>query len=145
MAESHVLSGLVNRRAELAGERADLIGRAKSLKDDIATLEAAIKVIEPSYNLRTLTSKKKQKPNGFFAHGESTSFVLDCLREATAPISTIELATMAAKAKNLELDRHDRQRLDACILTTVSRQRRKGVVVEAGRGADGAIEWRLAQ
>ena len=127
MAESHVLSGLVNRRAEIAGEHAELMNRAKDLKADIATLEAAIKVIEPTYNLRTLTSKKKQKPNGFFAHGESTRFVLDCLRGATAPISTIELATMAAEAKNLELDRSDRKRLDACILTTFSRQRRKGV------------------
>jgi len=90
---------LVNRRAELAGGHSDLISRAKSVKDDMATLEAATKVIEPNYYLRILTSKKKQKPNGFFAHGESTRFVLDRLREATAPISTIELASMAAKAR----------------------------------------------
>jgi len=39
MAESHVLSGLASRRAELAGEHEQLMSRAKSLKVDIATLD----------------------------------------------------------------------------------------------------------
>ena len=144
MAESHVISGLVKRCAELQGERKHHLQTAKAVGKDIETLEAAIKLLDPHFNLGVITPRKKRKANEFFGHGESTRFVLDTLRESDKPVSTIGLGDRVIASKGLELSREDRKRLDACILTTVSRQRSKGVVVEAGRGVDGTIEWVLA-
>lgn len=144
MSDNYALNALVRRCGELHTERSEAEKVVKGLVADIKTIERAIQIIDPDYDLGDVKPRKRVERNPFFKHGESTRFILDSLRESDRPLSTIELATMAAEAKGLELDRGDRRRLDACILTAVSRQRQKGVVKEVGRAEDGTIEWKLA-
>ena len=144
MADSHVLSGLVSKRQELSGEVGQLLSKVKTIKADVDVLDAAIKIIDPSYDLRKLKPKKSRSKNAFFEHGESTRFVLDSLRCSNAPLSTVELADQAARMKGLDTTKIDYKALKACVLTTLSRQRIRGVVVEVGRATDGTIEWELS-
>lgn len=139
---SIVLNGLAKKYQELAGEADSLLAQVEAIRKDQDALKAAIKVLDPDYKIAGKPTKRRTK-NKFFAHGESTRFVLDQLREASAPISTIEMAHLAAKAKGFELDQDGFRALTACMLTALSRQRINGVVKEAGRCADGTIKWRL--
>ena len=144
MAQSIALLGLAKKREELAGEVDSFLVKVDAIRSDIKTLDAAIKIFDPDFDLRSLRPRKRRTKNAFFGHGESTRFVLDTLRESTEPRSTIELADMAATFKGLDIQKIDYNALKACVLTTLSRQRVTGRVVECGRAEDGTIKWELA-
>lgn len=139
---SIVLNGLAKKYQELAGEADSLLAQVEAIRKDQDALKAAITVLDPDYKIAGKPTKRRTK-NKFFSHGESTRFVLDTLREASGPISTIEMAHLAAKAKGFDENEIDFKALTACILTALSRQRINGVVRETGRCADGTIKWEL--
>lgn len=140
MAQSHALSALVEQRNQLASRITALQQEVKRLDADVRTLDAAIKIIEPDFKLTRLKAKRKNRGNDFFEHGEATRFVLSALREGGI-LSTTGIAELAARQKGYR--NPDMKALKACILTTLSRQRVKGVVVEKGRDSDGTIKWQL--
>jgi hypothetical protein len=142
MAQSLVVSGLVTKRSELAGRIKALESEIKALAADVKSLDGAIKIIDPSFNLRTIKAKRLFGKNQFFERGEASRFLLDSLRTATGPISTSELTELARQSKGLP--KQEAKALQACLLTTLSRQRIKGVVVEVGRDQAGAVRWQLA-
>ena len=142
MGESHVLSGLVAKRSELAGRVEEIQQELEKTVDELRTLEKAIRIYDPSYDLRSIRTKRIRKKGKFFEHGEASRFVLDALREADGPISTNGMADLAAAAKGVKAA--DMSGLRACVLATLSRQRINATVVEVGRDEAGSIRWRLA-
>jgi hypothetical protein len=143
MAQSNLLSGLVAKRAEVAGQIQALQRDVAALAADVRTLDGAIRIIDPTYNVRGIRAKRSNRKNQFFTErGEASKFVLDSLRAHRDPISTNELAEIARVQKGL--DAPDLKALRASILTTLSRQRIKGVVIEVGRDETGTIKWQLA-
>lgn len=140
MAQSHALSALVEQRNQLSGRITALQQEVKRLDADVRTLDAAIKIIAPDFKLTRLKAKRQRKGNDFFEHGEATRFVLNALREV-GTASTTDIAKLAVNQKGLR--NPDMKALKACILTTLSRQRVKGVVIEKGRDTDGTIKWQL--
>lgn len=139
---THAIQGLVTKRRELASRIDELRRELVALEHDLSTLDGAIKIIDPGFDLRTIRPKRRVRANKFFANGEASRFVLSVLREAREPISTYDIADLAVAKKGF-VD-PDIKALRACILTTLSRQRKKGVVVEMGRDEAGTISWALA-
>ena len=143
MAQSHVVSGLVAKRSELAGRIKTLQAELRELNDDVSTLDGAIKIIDPDYRLSDIRPRRTNRKNEFFkVHGEGLRFVLETLRDASEPISTTELADLASQRKDMQ--NPDMHALRATILSTLSIQRKKGVIAEVGRDDGGTIQWALA-
>jgi len=92
MAEPHVISALVAKRSELAG----LVDHHKKevvrLSQDVKLLDATIRLFEPDYRIQAIKTKRRQKKNNFFKHGEAHRMILDMLRESGKPLSTKEIA-----------------------------------------------------
>jgi len=144
MSQSHAVSALVSLRNQFAGKMSALQQELDGVSSNIRTLDAAIKLFDPDFKLSTLKAKRTNSKNVFFAkHGEASRFVLQTLREASATLSTNEIAELAINQKGLNRSSIDLKALRACILTTLSRQRIKGIAVERGRDKDGAIMWSL--
>jgi hypothetical protein len=57
MAESHVVSGLVAKRSELAGLVQHYQSEISRLTGDLHHLDAAIKLFAPEFDLRTLPTR----------------------------------------------------------------------------------------
>ncbi|MDD5273817.1 MAG: hypothetical protein PHU14_14005, partial [Methylovulum sp.] len=82
MAETHVISALVAKRSELAGQVAHHKKEAARLSEDVKLLDATIRLFEPDYKTEAISPKRYQEKNAFFKHGEGGRTVLDILREA---------------------------------------------------------------
>lgn len=80
MAESHVISALTAKRAELAGLAAHHRKEMTRLAEDIRMLDASIKLFSPDYRIRSIKPKRYQKKNEFFKNGEARRTILDVLR-----------------------------------------------------------------
>ena len=144
MVESHVMSGLIAKRCDLAGELVQFEKEIKRISAGMEALDVAIKLFDPDYDLRKLKAKRKFNRNTFFKNGEASRLILDLLRTTDRPLNTVELAYGAAKAKGINLETANQNALKACILTVLSRLRTNGTIMEVGRGDNQTIRWSLS-
>lgn len=70
MTHSHAVSGLAAKRSELTGEIAHYQAQIKLLSAQVTHLDAAIKILEPDFDLRTIRAKEYRKRSSIFAHGD---------------------------------------------------------------------------
>lgn len=88
MAESHVVSGLVSKRSELAGQIQHHQNEAQRIAGELDHLDATIKLFDPQYDLRGIRPRAQRRLNPHFKNGESNRMVLDAMREAGDSVTT---------------------------------------------------------
>lgn len=141
MAETHVISALVNKRSELSGLMTHYKKELSRLGEEVKTLDAAIKLFEPDYELDCIKTKQFKRKNSFFKHGECSRMMLNYLRVATSPLSTQDLTLKVITDKGLELSPNDQKALRMTIYSTLSLQAKKGLI--RMDKAEGSALWEL--
>jgi len=140
MAESHVVSGLVAKRSELAGLIDHHQQEAKRLVCDLIHIDAAIKLFSPELNLGTIKPKQYRRYSRLFKQGECHRLSLDALRNAGIPISTVMVAERIMKLKGIPAEQYQ------TVCDSVNNSLRYGENTGKVRrnGMDGAsIVWEL--
>jgi hypothetical protein len=99
MAQSHVVSGLLQKRSELMGlievKRKELDG----LIADLNALDMTCRLFDESVSFSENKPKRLYKKNRLFAHGEASRLVLESLR-GQAGIKIGELADTISQQKS---------------------------------------------
>ncbi len=90
MAESHVVTALVAKRAELSGDLERLYERRDAIKAHVAHLDAVLRLF--CYRGDPAKIKPRRKRNWIFRRGELQRMVIDIERDATAPLHKEEIA-----------------------------------------------------
>lgn len=145
MAESHAVSGLAAKRSELTGEIAHYQALIKRLTADVTHLDAAIKILDPDFDLRTIRAKEYRKRASIFAHGDALVQVLNVMREAAEPITSVQIAETLL-AKHGEMDEKEYNCAAKHVNNALHRLRKKNLVelcgVIPGKGK-GTNLWKL--
>jgi hypothetical protein len=103
MAESHVVTALISKRAELAGLIEHHQKEMGRLADDLAHLDATLKLFSPEIDLRTIRAKAHRMRSRFFRPGECQRLVLDIFREAQgAALSSRQIGEALTARRGLE-------------------------------------------
>jgi hypothetical protein len=102
MAESHVVSGLVAKRGELAGEVEHHRRELQRLTDELGHVDATIRLFDPSYDLGAIRVRQRGHRHQWFRQGECQRLVLEVLREAVEPLSGNALTHALLVRKGLE-------------------------------------------
>jgi len=144
MAESHVVTALVAKRAEMAG----LIDHHKKemtrLAGDLAHLDVTLKLFSPEIDLRTLRAKEHRTRSSFFRPRECQRMVLDVFREAKgAALSSRQIGEALVARKGLEPTTALIERLRKNAIGVVRHLERSGTLIAAGHDGRGAT-WRVA-
>ena len=100
---SPVLSGLIRKRAEMAGEADALRARLAAIAANLGHVDAVIGLFDPAFDLASIRPKRPRAPDAT-KPGEMSRFVLDALREASEPIGTPELTTMLMQARGMDMN-----------------------------------------
>ncbi len=90
MENDHVISGLVRKRAELAGELEKLDARRAAIKAHIANIDAVLRLF--LYQGDPAQIKPKRKRNWMFRRGELQRMVIDIERAAASPLHKDDIA-----------------------------------------------------
>jgi len=143
MAESHVVSGLANKRAEIAG----LIARAQQqigqFRADLAHLDATIRLFAPAMEPETIPPKRIRQTDLRFEPGGLSRRVLDALRRAGAPIRAPDLVRAVMIDNGLDpADRVNFAHVQWKVRDTLKRLGKRGLV--ASEGAGHGVLWRIA-
>lgn len=142
MAESHVISALVDKRSELAGLIQHYQQEINRISGDLGHIDAAIKLFNPEYDLRTISAKAHRERNQYFKPGELGRLILDILRNASEPMTSRQIACSVLDAKSLEQNTKNVERFQIRALDTLRKQAASGVVVN--EVFDDVRVWRVA-
>ena len=147
MSESHVVSGLVAKRSELSGLIQHHQDAMRRLSVDLDHLNAAIKLFDPSFDLRTIKATAHREANPWFKKGESARCVLDALRVAERPLTSRQVGEAILKERGVNSSEiEDWPLFQKTILGALRRLEKKAMVQVAGmvRGPTGSVPtWLL--
>jgi hypothetical protein len=147
MTESHVVSGLVAKRAELTGLIEHFQAQIRQLSMDVDHLDATLLLFNPDYDLLSIKPKGIRSTNPWFLKGEITRLTLEVLKTATAPLSTCDITDALIVRKNIVVEgTKERDRLIKSLLGALQQMKKRDVVEITGRikgPGGGPILWRL--
>jgi hypothetical protein len=91
MVESHVVSALANKRAEITGMIARAQQQLGQFRADLVHLDATIRLFAPAMEPETIPPKRIRQSDRWFEPGCLSRRVLDALRRAGTPIRAPDL------------------------------------------------------
>lgn len=140
MAQSIVMSGLLEKRSELLGTLDHHAQEAERLDEQIRHLDITIKMFDPQVDLRTLPPRRFFQSSRIFAQGECNRLILEILREAGGTLNTQAIAERIALRKGLDKSKMVTAR--ETILESLKRGEKTGKVRRNGREGM-ALLWQL--
>lgn len=142
MAESLVVSGLVSKRAEVAGQIISHQAEINRLQESLSHLDGSIKLFSPEYDLRTIKAKRTNKRNQYFIKGEAQRMTLDVMREAGKPLNSLEITVQLLARKGIEATAAITARIQKNVFAVIHRLEARHIVREIDNGA-GVMKWEI--
>jgi hypothetical protein len=133
------LHTLKQLHAELAGKIDANRKYAETLRAQMVQVEAVMKMLDPAFNVRSISAKRRNTGNPWFKRGTLYRAVLDTLRRAGSPLTADDICKALLAGKSPAATRKQENNLQAAILVAL-RKRNGGAVVGEGMPA----KWRLS-
>jgi len=137
MKNEHVLSGLIAKRAELAGKVETLQREMRETVLAIDHIDAAIRMFDPDADLDDIKPRLPPRQQAF--RGEVSRLVLNALRKAERPMTVSELALLVLAGRGLVADDKPFLRVLGRRVAACHRHLRKKGLVRLTRGIDGPV------
>lgn len=102
MADPHVISALVKKRAELAGEIEATHKRLGEMIEALQKLDDTLLLFDPDYEVEGIKPKAFRPPQDWSKRGEMTRAILNVLRQASEPLTTREVALQVMKERAVD-------------------------------------------
>lgn len=128
MAETHVISALIDKRARIDGEVKARRYQIMRLEMELAHIDAVIKMFRPSYDIASIATKRSftKNPAGL-PKGAGGQHALTVLREAGAALTANEIAGRVLANLGKE-DSPEARRMLACTINSTFTRRKDGAV-----------------
>src|ERR1700722_1327212 len=98
---SHALSGLVTKRAEIAGQITHTRATLRQQLIDLDNIDAAIRIFDPGYDVESIKPKAPSPAYSVSFRGEFVRLILDMMRAAKGPVTTREVAFHVMRERGL--------------------------------------------
>lgn len=144
MAESHVVSGLVSKRSELAGLVEHHRQEIARLGGDLAHLDATIKLFAPDMDIRSVRPKEHRQRNSFFRPGEGPRAILDALRIAGEPLTSRQIVERIMGGRGVELTPHLIEAVQKSLLVAIKGLETKKLVRVVSVAKGNVRSWQIA-
>jgi hypothetical protein len=145
LVNAFVVSALVKRRAELAGDIERAHEALRKMVLDLENLDATILQFEPDFKVETIKPKAFRPPKDWSNRGQMSRIILSVLRQAAEPLTSRDIALELLVER--ALDKHD-QRLLRIMTKRVSvalRLQRQNGVVQCQQGPGQYMLWEIVR
>lgn len=142
MPNEHVLSGLLAKRAEIAGKIEMLEREIRDLIASLDHVDAALRIFDPNVDFESI--KPKIPPRHMAFKGEVSRLILNALRKAGKPLPVSQLTLAVLAGRGLSADDKPfvailSKRVGACL-----RNLRKKGLVKMNRPLGSYGHWEIA-
>jgi hypothetical protein len=143
VSKDHVVSGLIEKRRELAGIIDELQRRLDQHRADLTHIDGTLRVLAVDLDPETIRPKRAYRRNRYFARNELSRLCLGVLRTAAGELlSTDDITGRVIATKGFDLaDAILRAAIREQVGSTVKRLHRNGAIENIGAGR--ASKWRL--
>src|SRR5580704_19169240 len=142
MINSHVISSLRLKRAEISGHIHDLEKRIARQRANLANLDGTIKLFSPGTNPDAIPPKRPYRRTRYFARNELSRLTQDALRTASGPLTSAEIASAVMQAKGMPSDDAAFKEIVVVrALTVLRRLAKRGIVAKSGASRN--AQWAL--
>ena len=142
MAESHVVSGLIAKRSEMAGLIEHHQKAIARLAADLTHVDATIKLFSPEVDLRTVRAKTHRARNQYFKPGECQRLILEIYRDAAGQeLSSRQVAEQMVLRKGFENTSDMIEQMQKNAVAVL--RRLEGKLFQLGNGIGRAQTWAL--
>jgi hypothetical protein len=144
MTETHVVSALRAKRAEISGYIHELEKKIGRLRANLIHIDESLRLFSPGADPDAIPPKRPYRRTRYFAARELSRRCLDTLREANpTPITTAQIAVVIMLAKGYPADDDSLKTVVIEMVVTVLRRLCKdGSVIKFGTTQD--AQWVLA-
>ena len=138
----YALAAIRERRAELAGDIAQLESRLRHLRDNLVHVDGTLRLFAPGDDPRAIKAKRPYRRVKVFGAGKLNRMILDALRKGGGPMKTLEVVASVVATLGYGADAakgmKNRVRANLLYLAKV-----RGSVVKEGDRA--TATWALAK
>ncbi len=145
MAEPHVISALVRKRSELAGDIERTHEQLRQMILALENLDATLLMFDPGYRVESIKPKAFRPPKDWSNRGQMTRICLSVLRQASEPLTARDIAVQLLIERALDRDDQRLLRLMTKRVGVALRGQREKGVVRAEQGPGQYVLWALAR
>ena len=143
MTDPHVITALVKRRAELAGDIETTHERLHKMILDLDHLDKTLLMFDPDYRIESIKPKAFRPPEDWSKRGEMTRLILGILRQAAEPMTARDIAYQLIIERALDKDDPRLLRLMTKRVGVALRGQRDRQAVESTSGTGQTVLWTL--
>ena len=144
MAEPHVITALIAKRAELAGQIEHAQDQLRQLVIALDNVDATIHIFDPEIELENIKTRiVPERHRGF--RGEITRIVLTTLRNAKRPLTSAEIAQRVMAERGLETTNKRLVKIIAKRTGSCLRSHRIQGTVRSEPGPDKLLVWEIVR
>lgn len=136
---THIVSALIAKRAELAGEIKRAESTVSRLRDNLLHLDATLAIFDSTVQASAIPVRVKRIRPYDFKHGHFRRTLLGILREANGPMSAKDIA------ERLIADGKSARPLQDLVHKVRAMFRRCPEGLERGMDQFGSLTWRLVE
>lgn len=133
MSGSHVISGLIAKKAELAGLFRHYQLELGRIASDLQHIDATIKLFDPEFDLRTVKAKGVRERNQYFKPGECARITLNVLRDSTVRMNSRDIAVAVQNNKGLDGSPDTSKQVQKSVFAALGRLEAKGLAKRTGK------------
>jgi hypothetical protein len=131
---------LTQLHAELAGKIETNRKSGDKLRSQMVQVEAVMKMLDPDFNARAISAKRRNTGNPWFKRGTLYRSAVDVLRRAASPMTAREISDALLAGKTPTATRKQEEALQAALLAALRVRNGKTVV-----GEGSPARWKLKE
>lgn len=142
---NYMVTGLIAKRAALAGEIERTQDALAKLVQDLGHIDATLRIIAPDLAVEAIKPKAFRPPADWSKRGQMTRMVLDILRTARQPMTTREIAERMVVERGIAATPETLNSMGRRVACALRRQRELGHAVSTEGEAGFWQLWTLAR
>jgi len=132
MRETHVISALVEKFAEIKGKLKVSEKHSRDLRASLTHIEAVLKLFQPDYETAKIAAKRPKRPIRWGKRGKAWRAALEIMKHASAPMTAREIGLQVAQKLGIEGEGEPLRYLVTSIGDSLQRGTKKGIVAQIG-------------
>lgn len=145
MADPHVITALVKRRAELSGDIITTQAKLQQMILDLEHLDKTLLMFDPDYRVETIKPKAFRPPEDWSKRGQMTRLILGILRQAAEPLCSRDIAVQLMAERALDQSDERLTRLMTKRVGVALRGMRDRGIASSHEGVGMLILWEISQ
>ncbi|WP_164118882.1 hypothetical protein [Sphingorhabdus sp. Alg239-R122] len=136
----YMVTGLVKKRGEVAGEIARLHDRINQLVKDLGHIDGTLRIVAPDMEVESIRPKMFKPPEDWSKRGQMSRIVLSILRQAKEPLTSREIAAQLILERGMAMDNKLLRLMTKRVGVALRDKRDKGLAVSTA-GPGNYMEW----